>query len=326
MSSLIVEVTPILEISPHPNADAMELAKIKGWTCCVKKDIFKPGDLVVYIPIDSVLPVELSDRLGVTKYLSKGRVRTAKLRGTYSQGLIAPVDILPEPAQEGDNVAEVLGITKFEPDLPVHMGGYQRKHHPRFERYTNIEHYRNYPHIFDGLEVVITEKLHGTNFRAGMLDGELHVGSHNCNYGEDERNLYWQAANLYPLRDVLSEGEILFGEVVGPKVQQLHYGLKRREIRFFDLMRDGYYVSWAEFLSFCLDNKLPIAPVLKFPSLWDERLLQLADGKSVMSGAGHIKEGIVIKPIIEKADPAIGRVIAKHISEKYLMKDYGDAH
>ena len=42
--------------------------------------------------------------------------------------------------------------------------------HPWFPKYTDIEHYANYPTaIADGEEVVITEKIHGTNTRCGLV-------------------------------------------------------------------------------------------------------------------------------------------------------------
>ncbi len=68
MSSLIVEVCEISQILAHPNADALEVAVVKGWQCIIKKDGFRAGDRVVYFPLDTVLPLELSERLGVTKY------------------------------------------------------------------------------------------------------------------------------------------------------------------------------------------------------------------------------------------------------------------
>src|SRR5687767_9231735 len=88
MSSLIVEVCRVERVLPHPNADLLELAHIKGWQCVVPRGKYAPGSLVTYVPIDSVLPEPLSERLGVTKYLSKGRVRCARLRGEPSFGLI----------------------------------------------------------------------------------------------------------------------------------------------------------------------------------------------------------------------------------------------
>src|SRR5882672_1397322 len=104
MSSLIVQVCRVDAVEPHPNADRMEIATIKGWRTCIGKGSFTPGDLCVYIPPDSVLPAALSDRIGVTKYLTPlpknsdgtrpdgGRIRVARLRGEKSYGLVIKLD------------------------------------------------------------------------------------------------------------------------------------------------------------------------------------------------------------------------------------------
>ena len=92
MSTLIVEVCRVDRVLPHPSADRLELAHIKGWQCVVPKGKYVAGSLVTYVPIDAVLPAELSERLGVTKYLSNGRVRCAKLRVEPSFGLIMDLE------------------------------------------------------------------------------------------------------------------------------------------------------------------------------------------------------------------------------------------
>src|SRR5262245_189451 len=109
MSSLIIEVCRVDAVDRHPNADRMCICHVKGWRVCAGRDPdsdknqFAPGDACIYIPPDSVLPPELSDRLGCTKYLGSlpmnadgvrppgGRVRVARLRGEASYGLIMSV-------------------------------------------------------------------------------------------------------------------------------------------------------------------------------------------------------------------------------------------
>ncbi len=102
-STLIVPVAVIEKVSPHPNADRLEIAQILGWQVVVPKGQHFAGQKVVYFPPDSVLPSEVSDRFGVTQYLSKGRVRCARLRGEPSFGFA----VLPDnPDWEvGENVA-----------------------------------------------------------------------------------------------------------------------------------------------------------------------------------------------------------------------------
>src|SRR5262245_32891865 len=141
VSSLIIEVCRVEAVEKHPNADKMSICVVKGWRVCAGLEQFSPGDLCVYVPPDSVLPPELSDRLGVTKYLSPlpanndgirppgGRVRVARLRGEPSYGLIMGVD---DPTlTAGADVAARYGITKFEPP-PVFDDGESERAHPAF--------------------------------------------------------------------------------------------------------------------------------------------------------------------------------------------------
>ena len=94
MSTLVVEVCEVKAVYPHPNADALEFITVKGWPVIVQKSLgLKVGDRVVYFPPDSVMPPELAERLGITKYLAQLpaeidgsrkpglRVRAARLRG-----------------------------------------------------------------------------------------------------------------------------------------------------------------------------------------------------------------------------------------------------
>ncbi len=326
MSRLIVEVVEIKEILEHPNADRLEIAVVKGWESVVQRGTHKVGDKVVYVPIDAVLPLELSDKLGVTNYLSKGRVRTAKLRGVYSQGMI--MNDVPSGFELGDDVKDIFGITKFiPPPPPANLSGKQRKTHPDFHRYTDIENIKNFPDVLQEGELVsITEKIHGTNFRSGKFHAELgpdtfHVGTHNTNLVENPDNTYWKMAGKYKLKEILEPNMIIYGEVYGFGVQKLTYDLKTQDVGFFDLMVDGKYINADDFKAFCKEHNLPQVPIL-YEGPWNISLMNLANGSSTI--AKHIREGIVIKPQVERYDRQVGRVAIKHLSEKYLLKDYGD--
>jgi hypothetical protein len=114
MGRKLASVQKILEINPIEKADAIEMCKVLGWECVIaKKDNFKVGDLIVYIEIDSIMPERpefefLRDR--------KFRVRTIKLRGQVSQGLVLPLSILPQGIyNESDDVTEILSVKKYDP-------------------------------------------------------------------------------------------------------------------------------------------------------------------------------------------------------------------
>ncbi len=113
----------ILAIDPIEVADAIEVSTILGWKVVIAKaDGFKVGDLVVYIEIDSVLP----ERPEFEKFRNrKFRIRTIKLRGQVSQGLVLPLTVLPEGKyKEGQDVTELIGATHYDPESPTHVQQY----------------------------------------------------------------------------------------------------------------------------------------------------------------------------------------------------------
>jgi RNA ligase (TIGR02306 family) len=225
------------EIKPIEGADNIELAVVGGWNAITKKGEYQVGDKVVVATTDAVIPQELSDRMEVTNYLRKGqRVRTVKLRGVYSECLLIPIKYLylHKEINDGDDMMELLGITKYEPPvktIQLSVGGRKFKYHqnPNFHVYYKFPNQKNVPDMFnEGDEVVITRKLHGTNARYGivrkkklslldrvkMLFGnqwaafEYVYGSHNVEKGSDSQGFYdtdvWKTvANTYNIRGKL---------------------------------------------------------------------------------------------------------------------------
>jgi len=114
----LAHIEIIKNLRPIEGADRIEVAEVLGWECVIKKGEFKVGDLIVYVEVDSIMPEKpefefLRDR--------KFRVRTIKLRGQISQGLVLPLSVLPDKslklidgyANIGKDVTELLGITKY---------------------------------------------------------------------------------------------------------------------------------------------------------------------------------------------------------------------
>lgn len=103
----LVTIRTIDAIDPIDGADAIETAVIGGWKIVVKKGDFNPGDRAVYFEIDSFLPDGnpawqfLVDKQPKIFNEVKGhRLRTIKLRGQISQGLVLPLDALPEVKED----------------------------------------------------------------------------------------------------------------------------------------------------------------------------------------------------------------------------------
>ena len=218
----VAYVGKIGSISEIPNADNIELVTVGGWNAITKKGEYQVGDKVVVATTDAVIPQDLSDLMGITNYLRKGqRVRTVKLRGVYSECLLIPFKYLAPKSlennvNEGDDMMEILGITKYEPPvktITLVSGDRKVKYHqnPNFRVYYKFPNQKNVPDMFNEEdEVVITRKLHGTNARYGivrkkklslwdrvkMLFGnhwtafEYVYGSHNVEKGSDSQGFY----------------------------------------------------------------------------------------------------------------------------------------
>jgi|SRR5579859_223159 len=334
MSSLIVPVTSIEKIAPHPNADALELAQVLGWQLVVRKGEYAVNDKIVYFPIDTVLPIDVSDTFGVTKYLSKQRIRCAKLRGEPSFGLAVKPD---NPDWEiGLNVAEHYRATKFEP--PIRPGqGDAEKAHPLFAEYTDIENMRNFPDIFTtGETVVLTEKIHGTSSRVGSIEGELMAGSKAVRRRrpEDDKfntSLYWYPLSLEPVHTLIeslggsARQVILFGEIYGSKIQSFHYGHKGTfGFRAFDLLIDGHYLAWSDFVVTCHQFGVETVPVVATIPFDLTEVKRYSEGKTLLAQDAHIREGLVVRSLVERTHPKIGRVILKYLSDSYLFGEKTD--
>lgn len=148
MNRKLASVRRVLDVQPIENADAIEVCVVDGWKVVTKKNEFSVGDLCVYCEIDSFLPMTSEFeflRKSSYKKLSDGtegfRLKTIKLRGQVSQGLILPVTILPggREIQEGMDVTEVLDIIKYEPPVPAELAGKIKGYFPSFIPKTDEE-------------------------------------------------------------------------------------------------------------------------------------------------------------------------------------------
>ena len=237
-------IAKINEVKAIEGADNIEQAVIGGWNTIVKKGSHKVNELVVCATTDAVIPLELSEKIGVTNYLRKGnRVRTVKLRGVYSECLTMSLDLLPLVigyrigylCEEGQDMMELLGITKYEPPVKQIQLASGRK--IKWRDNQNFHIYYKFPNLknVDGMftpedEVQITRKLHGTNARYGIvkkgklsfwdkvkklfrianewIDYEYIYGSHNCEKGSDSQGFYsedvWKTiAEKYDIKNKL---------------------------------------------------------------------------------------------------------------------------
>lgn len=341
MSTFRVEITRIDEVLPHPNADRLELVRIRGWKAVAGKGTHAPGDAVVYIPEDAVVPEPVQAALGLTGKLAgkeQNRVRAIRLRGELSQGLLMPMHVFHALAGPGEDVpgtcvARALGITKYEEPIPAHLAGRVVPWPAWMHKYTDIENIKNFPGVLrEGEPVVFTEKLHGACAAFGMRAGEeeLFTASRNLCLARDEGNAYWRVAQELAvgehLRALLAHtgapSATLYGEVLG--VQDLKYGFTngRLGLRWFDVSLDGEYQDYGGGAHrLLLERGLERVPVLYEGPFSDAVLAEHTDGGTVLD-AGHVREGVVARPASERyeVEGNLGRVILKSISGDYLTR------
>ena len=220
-------VTKINEVKAIEGADNIELVVAGGWNAITKKGELNAGDLVGIATTDAVIPLELSEDMGVTNYLRKGnRVRTVKLRGVYSECLIIPHKFVRSSYMlEGTDLMSHLSITKYEP--PVRQVQLASGRKIKYTDNQNFHIYYKFPNLknVDGMfteedTVEITRKIHGANARYGIvkksklslldkirkffrlhnewIDYEFVYGSHNVEKGSTSQGFYstdvWKTA------------------------------------------------------------------------------------------------------------------------------------
>jgi len=330
-------------LRPIPGADAIECATVGGWTCVVKKGEYTVGDLAVYCEIDSWIPHE------VAPFLSKGnfphvynevkgeRLRTVKLRGQLSQGLLLPLKELYGLLRglnnhfEGQDVSENLGITKYEAPIPASLAGEVKGMFPSRIPKTDQERIQNLSTELEEwkaekLTWEVTEKLDGSSMTVYIIDGEVGVCSRNLDLKPNKDNSLWATAykNEIDAKLIQSLSNLAIqGELVGNGIQGNMYKMRDQEFYVYDIydIDKGRYFTPTERVAYCKVWDIKHVPVFKTDFMLTTEtvadLLQKAEGKSVMGDiAGPEREGLVYKCNEQQ-------VSFKTVSNKFLLKSGG---
>lgn len=255
----LATVRRVSDIRPIEGADFIELAIVDGWQCVVGKDSFEVGELVIYCEVDSVLPVrEEYNYLRKSCYVSKEwlttsnhegfRLRTMKLRGQVSQGLLLPLATIKGPALPGDDVSDSLGIVKWDPPLPVELLGKAKGRYPSYIPNTSLERIQNLVgEVFPLAADVLWEstlKLDGTSCTFYRYKGEVGVCSHTVDLLLDQEGNHLvntfhrldMGTKLRTLSYCGSDGNIAIqGELVGPAIHGNREDLKQHEFYAYNI-------------------------------------------------------------------------------------------
>ena len=322
----MASVQRVLEKKSIVGADLIEAYRVNGWWVADKKGAYEVGDLVVYCEVDSWIPHTLAPFLTKPGHYPREylgvegeRLRTVKLKGQLSQGLLLP--LVEDNSEEGKDFSEILGITKWE-DTRYMANMDARGNFPDFIPKTDQERVQNLDRTLEkyfGQSFEVTVKRDGSSLTAFVNGEESGVCSRNVNLKETEDSAFWAAANsLSLIPKILSTGRnlALQGELMSQKIQGNYEKVQCIEWNCFDI----YDIDTQEYLlpkerrELCKQLRIPHIKVVEEDFVLChnvDQLLEMAEGPGVNPGVK--REGLIFK--------SNGVVFSfKAISNSYLLK------
>lgn len=332
----LASIQTVNAVEPIEGADAIERIRVLGWYVVTKKGEFQVGDPCVYCEIDSLMP----DRpeFEFLRARSNMRIKTAKLRGQVSQGIAFPLSVLPPRAAdeypEGEDVTEILGVTKYEPPVPTCLSGKVKGPFPGFVPKTDETRVQVLEKVLErhrGAKVYATEKVDGSSCTVYLRDGDFGVCSRGLDLLEDPGNTFWQVVRRLDVEAKLrafseangGKSYAIQGELVGPAIQGNKLKLTEPTLMLFNVydIDASRYMDYADFngaVSSLGLQRVPIVGEFYLEHTIDQ-LVEMATRKSAINPQAEA-EGIVIRPAQETDDPELGRLSFKAINPRFLLK------
>ena len=333
----LASIEIIKSIKQHPGADLLDIAAVLGWQTIVKRGEYKEGDRVVFVVIDTILPVLpwsefLADKKNPEKPI---RLKTVKLRGEYSQGLVLPISILDGNTfaagtwQIGADVGAELGIKKYEKELSASLSGEIAGTFPAYLiSQTDEDNGLSNPDIVEEVlkhPITITKKYDGSSCTIIIDNGEItHVCSRRLSIKESTSNAFWHVARKLAIPEGWSG--IIQGECMGPGIQGNQLKLLEPTLYAYQIRNEAGYMTWHNMSQFCQQNLncnyVPLVWVFDsdFHNITLEDLITIADKQTLdveIDDKGIPAEGIVVRPSDYRAS-GIGRPLGfKIINRNY---------
>lgn len=355
----LATIEQITAITAIPDADAIVCARVRGWDVVVKRDEFAVGDLCVYIEVDSLLDVTdpafafLASR-GVRTDAegNSGHVlKTARLRGQYSQGLVLPVGTFPAlegvtaGGAAGVDVTELLPVRRWNPPMPAALAGKVIGRRPSWIPMTDEDRVENVGDILNVRDVdwFATEKIDGTSTTVyvnpdpangfdpgvpGTWAGVYGVCSRNLDLAYDETQTQWVLAVRLGLHDLCAREwpgsrVAVQGETYGEGVQGNPLKVRGQAFAVFTVLVDGRELPRADWPAWLVGFAVPEVPGLVFPGSVEGAVAQVEVLESVVA-PGRAAEGVVWRARdaarVILPDGMNVRASFKAISRKYLLK------
>lgn len=333
----LASIETVVEVRPHNNAERLELATVLGWQTVIGKGTFKAGDRAVFVVIDTILPVAPWSAFLAHKSAPEVpiRLKTAKLRGEFSQGLLLPLSVLPEHMRDwqvGADIGGELGIKKYEKEIPGVLSGEAKGAFPaHFAPRTDEDNGLSNPEIVKMVlaspEIVITQKLDGSSCTIVWENGVgiLDVCSRNLSLRDDGKNSFWRAAkklNLDALASCTATGGriVIQGELMGPGIQGNQLKLMEPELYVFQIRHDvSDYMDDAAMRELADEIGAKCVPLIFLGAhATDLKSLQ-ETADAIKLNTGGVSEGIVIRP-----HPPIRFGNGRPASFKIINRNYGE--
>lgn len=340
MERHLVSIQRIDKLEPILGADAIERASVLGWHLVVKKGEFREQDLCVFCEVDSVLP----ERPEFEFLRTRGfRIKTIKLRQQVSQGIAFPLSVLPQGSlvEVGQDVTEVLGVKKYEPQIPAQLSGKVKGNFPSFLHKTDEIRIQSVPKVLErhrDKTFYIAEKVDGSSLtvfyrtQESLTGGEFGVCSRNLELKEDleygpSKNSFWKIARDLDLENKLKSlggSWAVQGELLGPGIQKNKYHLSALQLKVFNIfdIQQGRYLNYLAFKEMCARLTLDMVPIVSENyTLKDtvDTLVDMSKGISLLSQQTQ-REGLVFRPIVEDIDSELGRTSFKVLNPNFLLK------
>ena len=330
-----------IQLFDHPNADSLQLGKVGAFQVVVQKGLYEDGNEVIFAPAKSLLPESLSEPY--RKYLrgpEHDRVGQVRLRGELSMGVLIPIEEAAKVTTDlplGQCLAERLGIRKYEPPIPQNLAGEVRPLNLDLSKH-DVEEFGIYANEFDPEEpVVVTEKVHGSQLMYYLCtDGSEGLSSKGMlskglEIIESDTNAYWRAVRNSGLKEIaesfLGSCNVvqIFGEVVPVQRGNWTYGFdpNKPQVLVFDIRRDGQSIPTVQ--GRVEHEEVPWVPVISYTTFRECDFTELCKGKEQVSGHDlHIREGVVVRPGIDRFASDGTRLMVKVINPKYAKKETGE--
>jgi RNA ligase (TIGR02306 family) len=334
----LASVQKIDEINLHLNSNNLAIAKVLGWQVIIKRDEFQINEKIIYFEIDSLLPAaEWSEFMKERNY----RVKTIKLRGEISQGLILPLKILgdnvnPDDYEIGKNLTETIGVEKYEieeQELAKFVNNQNKSHSPfplTLIEQTDESRIQSEPKFiqkFQNQPYYASLKYDGTS-ATYLIDpnkkDEYYICSRNYRRAYSNDDLYSIISDKYQIKEKLLSVDCRYGiqcEIYGPKISKNFLGVREVKMAVFNIkdLIDNRYLDMEELIEVCNKLELPMVDIIEKGDSFNYDMPSLKKlSKGTYPKTNNQREGLVFR--LQNGWHNLQRYSFKIINDDFLLK------